>query len=78
MRLAATTTGIALSAIFLALPTPSHAQRSPGAASPNGYPYCAYQRRTGAEICAFSTMAQCRADIIGKGGYCYRNPFYRR
>jgi hypothetical protein len=40
------------------------------------YPWCATYHRIGAENCGFVTFAQCRANVSGIGGFCYRNPWH--
>jgi hypothetical protein len=39
------------------------------------YPWCAFMGRNG-QNCGFTTYEQCRATILGIGGYCGTNPFW--
>ena len=38
------------------------------------YPWCAEVQ--GSNICAYTTVEQCRAAISGDNGYCNQNPTY--
>ena len=38
------------------------------------FPYCAIGTSTCAEACDFTTLAQCRAFLVGDKGYCAPNP----
>ncbi len=47
----------------------------PGAARVS-YPWCARLADwSGASSCAFTTYAQCMAEVSGIGGFCSENPF---
>ena len=38
--------------------------------------WCAvYNRRGGSENCGYATLNQCRAQVLGLGGWCRPNPF---
>jgi len=42
------------------------------------YPWCYVdQTMSGATYCAFATLAQCRENAGGNGGFCIQNPDYR-
>ncbi len=42
------------------------------------YPWCYVdQTMSGATYCAFETLAQCRENAGGNGGYCVQNPAWR-
>ena len=39
------------------------------------YPWCYIdQTMSGSTYCAFTTLAQCRANAGGNGGFCVQNP----
>jgi len=40
------------------------------------YPWCAYYTRGDVANCGFRSFAQCRATVVGIGGYCQQNPRY--
>jgi hypothetical protein len=41
------------------------------------YPFCAqYGGHAGGRNCGFWTWQQCRATVLGTGGYCEANPMY--
>ena len=41
------------------------------------YPWCAqYGSTGGGKNCGFESFAQCRATILGTGGFCERNVYY--
>ena len=41
------------------------------------YPYCAASGGLGSYgSCGFSSFEQCRASVMGAGGYCHVNPAY--
>jgi len=41
------------------------------------YPWCAESDDgEGQRNCGFATLDQCRAAVIGNGGYCLENPLY--
>ena len=62
--------GLALLALAIdtLVPTPSDAA---------GKAWCAtYSRQGGvSENCGYATLAQCRAQVLGLGGWCRPNPF---
>jgi hypothetical protein len=51
-----------------------------GPAAAREYPWCAmipmFQAGP-AQLCQFDTLEQCRAEILGHGGWCNLNPYYR-
>ncbi len=48
------------------------------AQSAHDYPWCYVdQTMSGATYCAFETLAQCRENAGGNGGYCVHNPSWR-
>ena len=44
------------------------------------YPWCATynggDRGIGSTVCGFDSLEQCRATVMGVGGFCERNPVY--
>lgn len=55
---------------MLTLPAPARAEIQ--------YPWCAEYggRDYSGTNCGFTTLAQCRANVSGIGGFCYENPAY--
>lgn len=47
-----------------------------GAASAQNYPWCGNFHDGAGTNCGFSTEAQCRATVMGSGGFCDRNTQY--
>jgi hypothetical protein len=48
----------------------------PTAARAVDYPWCYIdQTKSGSTSCAFETLAQCRENAGGNGGFCVPNPF---
>jgi hypothetical protein len=47
-----------------------------GGASAQNYPWCANFHDGAGTNCGFSTEAQCRATVMGSGGFCDRNVQY--
>jgi hypothetical protein len=37
--------------------------------------WCAVYSRRGSENCGYATLEQCRAQVLGLGGWCRPNPF---
>jgi hypothetical protein len=56
-----------------ALSSAAHAQRAPE------QPWCASSRGhdMSFSVCGFQTLEACRQEILGLGGHCYRNPYYK-
>jgi len=49
------------------------------AQSPTSYPWCSrYTGRgmDGMTSCYYTSYEQCRATVLGIGGYCFRSPYY--
>ena len=42
-------------------------------------PYCARSRGhdIGYTVCGFATLEACRQELLGMGGDCYPNPYYK-
>jgi hypothetical protein len=61
---------LAAASVVIALPMQARAEIQ--------YPWCAEYGGRGNEAtnCGFETLAQCRANISGIGGWCYENPAY--
>jgi hypothetical protein len=47
-----------------------------GGAQAQNYPWCSNFADGAGTNCGFSTLAQCKAEIAGSGGYCDRNNLY--
>lgn len=52
------------------------ARASAGPAQAQTYPWCANFHDGAGTNCGFSTEAQCRATVMGSGGFCDRNIQY--
>jgi hypothetical protein len=72
MRGAVILAGVVISVLAVEM-LPSSAQ------SAYDYPWCGreYKFGGGATSCYFTSYQQCRATMLGIGGYCYHNPAYR-
>ena len=47
-----------------------------GRAEAQNYPWCSNFADGAGTNCGFSTLQQCRDEIMGSGGYCDRNNLY--
>lgn len=46
------------------------------AAGADPHPWCAVSGGSGSTSCSFMTLEQCRATIVGIGGFCQPNPMF--
>lgn len=46
-------------------------------AQAQNYPWCSNFADGAGANCGFATLEQCKAEILGSGGYCDRNTQYR-
>ncbi|MGC1777996.1 MAG: DUF3551 domain-containing protein [Xanthobacteraceae bacterium] len=63
--------------LWLAVAVLAGAASVAGGVRAQNYPWCANFHDGAGTNCGFSTEAQCRATVMGSGGFCDRNTQYK-